>query len=442
MDDRSSKLRDKLLGAASARPATGLARLWKTGRSAAGMASAVLGGRFRGRGDGLEAADLDAVARLVERLGELKGVAMKAGQILSYVDPTLSPELRSLLSVLQTASSATPFSEVERSLRRAFAERADDLLRSMDVAPIAVASIGQVHRATLPSGLAVAVKVRHAGIEQALASDFMAAGVGGALASSAFSVGGATVRSFIDEARTAMLEECDYLLEAARQQRFSELFATDPDIVIPPVESDWCARGVLTTGWRPGTSLDSWLEGGPSASDRDRMGEALFRFYVGTLYRHGLFHADPHPGNYGFLEDGRVVIYDFGCVRTFDDATTRAFAALVASVRDDDTGAIGGALQALGAPRPRVTPRVKTLLRGFFAPLLAPGRRPLGLDEAFEARTLMQDKRALMELALPGKLLFLFRLRFGLYAVLARMEAEADWAGLESQWADAALARS
>jgi predicted unusual protein kinase regulating ubiquinone biosynthesis (AarF/ABC1/UbiB family) len=187
----------------------------------------------------------------------------------------------------------------------------------------------------------------------------------------------------------------------------------------------------------PGQSLDAWLASSPTPEARNRLGEALFRFYVGTLYRHGVFHADPHPGNYGLAGEGRVIVYDFGCVRRFDAATMRAFAALVSAVRDGDRTVMEDALHALGAnPRPTMNDSLRKLLRGFFGPLLVPGPRRIRPDEGIEARQAMQTKRAIMHLALPGKLLFLFRLRFGLYAVLSRIEAEADWAGLESRWAD------
>ena len=443
MSERSDELRRKLLASEGASTASGVSRLWKTGRSAVGMASAVLGGRFRGDERGLGAADVAAVARLVERLGELKGVAMKAGQILGYVDPSLSPELRGLLSVLQTAAPASPFGEVERTIREAFGQRADELLARFERTPIAVASIGQVHRATLSNGSEVAVKVRHAGIEAALASDFKAASLGSSIATSLFGVAGGAVKSFVDEARTALLEECDYQLEATRQEAFARLFESDRDILVPPVVVEWCGSGVLTTGWRPGRPLEDWLRTEPTASARDRLGEALFRFYVGTLYEHGLFHADPHPGNYGLCDDGRIVIYDFGCVRQFDTKTVRAFAELVTAVRSDDGDATAGALHALGAePRPTMNAHLRKLLRGFFGPLLVPGRQRIKPDEGIEARQVMQDKRAIMRLSLPGKLLFLFRLRFGLYAVLSRIGAVANWAGLESMWAKDALDRN
>jgi predicted unusual protein kinase regulating ubiquinone biosynthesis (AarF/ABC1/UbiB family) len=441
MVDEIDAFRRRILSSEGKGTPAGFSRLWRTGKSAMGMASAVLGGQFRGRGRGLEAADFEAVMRLVERLGQLKGVAMKAGQILGYVDPSLSPELRGMLSVLQTASPPSPLAEVEGTIRDAFGDRAEELLATLERSPIAVASIGQVHRATLRDGQEVAVKVRHAGIEAALASDFKAASLGSAIATSLFGVAGGSVKSFVDEARSAILEECDYQREATRQAEFARIFEGDPEIVIPPVVLDWCGPGVLTTGWRPGQGLDGWLGANPDATTRNRVGEALFRVYVGTLYRHGLFHADPHPGNYGFRDDGRIVVYDFGCVRQFEANTVRAFAALVSAVRVDDHGAMSDALSALGAnPRPNVNSHLRKLLRGFFGPLLAPGVQRIKPDEGLDARQVMQDKRATMQLALPGKLLFLFRLRFGLYAVLSRIEAEADWSSLESKWADDVLA--
>lgn len=439
--DPVAALREALRRSERPVPAAGLGRLWRTGRSAAGMAAAVLGGRLRGRGDGLAAADLEAVVRMVTQLGELKGVAMKVGQILGYVDPSLPEELRGLLSILQTTSPASPFSVVEETLRAALGERADALLAGLERAPVAVASIGQVHRGRLPGGVEVAVKVRHPGIAEALRGDFRAAAVAPAFAA-AFGAGGG-VRGFVDEARTAMLEECDFLLEAKRQGTFRRLLADDEAILVPAVEPALCAEAVLTTRWAPGRSLDAFLAGAPPQALRDRVGAALFRFYIGTLYRHGLFHADPHPGNYALRDDGRVVVYDFGCVRAFDRGTVAAFARLVAAVRQDDEEATAAALSALGAEVPAdraARAHVRTLLRSFFAPLLLPGPRPIEAGAGAEARQLMRDKRAIMRLSLPGKLLFLFRLRFGLYAVLSRLGAVADWAALEGSWASAALA--
>ena len=295
-----------------------------------------------------------------------------------------------------------------------------------------------MHRGRL-AGREVAIKVRHPGIVQALEADFATASVGPLVAAILGGASRENIESFVAEARTAMLEECDYVLEAERQGRFGVWFANHETLRIPAVVTDWCAETVLTTEFRPGLSLEAVLDA--EASVRDRIGEALFELYVGTLYRHGSFHADPHPGNYGFSADGEVTVYDFGCVRTFDPATVRAVGRLVAAVRADAWPRIVEALVDVGAPAPSASaaPMLRVLLRGLFAPLLAPGRHAIDPGHGFRASTLLRDKRALAGLRLPGK--FLFRIRFGLYAVLARLGAVADWAALEEGWADATAAR-
>ena len=132
------------------------------------------------------------------------------------------------------------------------------------------------------------------------------------------------------------------------------------------------------------------------------------------------------------------MVYDYGCVRSFEPTLRRGFAALAAATRADDLPAMLAAIEALGgrAPRkPEARDHLRRLLRGFFGPLLAPGARAIAPDEGRAAGELLRDKRALIGLDLPGRMLFLFRLRFGLYAVLARLGARADWSALEAAWA-------
>ncbi len=420
-------LRDRMRAVEIEVPTGRWSRLWRTGRTAAGMASTMLGDRR------VDAADL---AALIAQMGELRGVAMKAGQILSYIDPTIPEDLRSLLAVLQTQAAPSVMADVEATILEAFGDDGWTLLAAMEPVPTAVASIGQVHRAMLPDGDRVAVKVRHPGVADALRADFKNAGIGALF--SRLLPGGGSVRGLIDEARTAMLDECDFAREAANQRAFHGWYAAHPTLVIPATVDRWCSGAVMTSQWLPGRSLDSFLAMSPSQAERDRVGVALFELFVGTLYRHGVFHADPHPGNLAILDDGRVVIYDFGCVRTFTPAVVAALAALLAAVRADDFAAIERALDGIGATAPTRASRrdhVRTLLRGFFAPLLETGPHAIDPGSALAAGELFADKRALLGLSLPGSLLFLLRLRFGLYAVLARIGAVADWAALEAAWA-------
>jgi predicted unusual protein kinase regulating ubiquinone biosynthesis (AarF/ABC1/UbiB family) len=415
-------------------PTGGFSRMARTARSALGTAANVLLSRRGGEGGGLGDVDLRSMEKLVASLGELKGVPMKAGQILSYVDVSLPPETRGLLALLQTQSQPTPWLKVQQVVREDLGPRAEELLAHMDPCPASVASIGQVHRATLPDGTPVAVKVRHPGIQEAITADFQLAGAGTAFARLAVPGAGATAQDFMREARERMLEECDYRLEARRQEAFGELFKGDPEIVVPALHDRWCGPRVLVTTWEEGQAWEEFLASAPPASLRDRVGAALFRFYVGTLYRHGIFHADPHPGNYRLRGDGTLVVFDYGCVRAFDRPSVAALVRLAEAVRVDDVPAIREALCGLGAlppDHPAAMAHVRGLLRGFFGPMLVPGPHTVDARVTVDMRQVAKDKLALGRLRLPGKLLFLFRIRFGLYAVLDRLGAVQDWAALE-----------
>jgi predicted unusual protein kinase regulating ubiquinone biosynthesis (AarF/ABC1/UbiB family) len=189
----SDVLRATLLQSEKSVPASRLGRLWRFGRSAAGMAGAVLGGKKSGPTE----RELKDMARLVSRVGELKGVAMKIGQIFSYMDPTMPEEMRAMLAVLQTTSQARPWPAIEATLREAFGLHAEELLARLDREPVAVASIAEVHRAELASGPA-AVKIRHPGIVDALRHDFATARSGAALGSLFFPGAGDTVTSNVE----------------------------------------------------------------------------------------------------------------------------------------------------------------------------------------------------------------------------------------------------
>jgi predicted unusual protein kinase regulating ubiquinone biosynthesis (AarF/ABC1/UbiB family) len=415
-------------------PTSSFGRLRRTAVAGARVGFGALAGRLRGRDLNLGALSPEALTRLVESLGELKGVAMKVGQILSYVDGSLAPEARRLLAVLQLHSQPTPFAQIEQTVREDLGARAQSLLARLEREPVAAASIGQVHRAVREHGTTVAVKVRHPGIEAAIRADFKAAAIGKVMARAV--APGVDIAEVMEEAQARFLEECDYVLEARRQARFVELFAGHEAIAIPAVHLDWCGPRVLTTTWHDGAGLEAFVLSQPPSEARQRAARALYEFYVGTLYRHGLFNADPHPGNLLFSADGRVIILDHGCVREFDRDTVLALVRLSRAVRDDDARRIQAALGAIGMPKPTADFDVtRGLLRGFFAPLLTPGRHAIAADRAVAMGETVKLKRSLMRMRLPGKLMFLFRIRFGLYAVLARIGAELDWAALEDELA-------
>jgi len=272
-------------------------------------------------------------------------------------------------------------------------------------------------------------------MRQALTSEFRAAGAGIQVARALMP--GGNFEAFIEEARERILSECDYAQEMAWQRHFREIYEGHAVLRVPEVFPDYSGERVLTSAWEEGVRLDEWLDGEPSQEQRNRIGEALYELYIGTLLRHGLFNADPHPGNYLFRSDGTLVVLDYGCVRSFAPERVRAFVALRDAVQDDDREAIRGALRAMGAKDPGEGGRFDTarsLLRAFFAPTLEDRVQAMTPFSQTGFGQLFADKRAIAELNLPGELLFLFRIKFGLHAVLARLGAEANWRQLERRF--------
>ena len=164
---------------------------------------------------------------------------------------------------------------------------------------------------------------------------------------------------------------------------------------------------------------------------------------VGGFHQLGLLYADTHPGNFAF-RDGQVVVYDFGCIRRFEPHLTHAFSKMAWALRAGRLDALLSGARAFGfgidgAEREALFER---FARSFFASVLREGPSVIAADGAVEAAQMIRDKRALAKLRLPPHLLFLLRLRFGLYAVLSALGARADWGALENAYAQSAAAHA
>jgi len=358
---------------------------------------------------------------------------MKVGQIMSYTDFALPDEARSLLATLQTQAPPMPWSQVQQVLRAELGPNSERLLASMEPHPVAVASIGQVHKAML-DGAVYAVKVRHPGIAEAIRSDFRLAALGPAMAALLYP--GAQIGTLMEEAKTRLLDECDYRKEAEYQEAFAELWAGHDVITVPRVQAGFTAAGVLTSEWVEGVHQAEWLAREPTQAERDRAGGAIWDFYLGSLFRHRIFNCDPHPGNQIYLSDGRVAIVDHGCTRRFSGDSVRRLAHLTLAVQRNEAGELDAAIREAGiVTRNADLPLARDLMHAFFDPL----HDPASANQArMELGELIQAKRRLMRLQIPGEYLFLLRIRFGLAALLGRIGAEIDWAKRESDAASAA----
>jgi predicted unusual protein kinase regulating ubiquinone biosynthesis (AarF/ABC1/UbiB family) len=440
MSDRDRDLRaeiERRLLALSARlPTSSLGRLGRT------ALAALRGGRVARLGRGEAMLGLDDLAAFVSSVGQLKGMAMKAGQLVSYLDLPLPNDLRVALTALQTHSPPMPFERVVGIVRKELGRNASPLLARMEPRAAAVASIGQVHRATLPGGAEVAVKVQVPGVESAIAADFRSAAVATSLAG--VLLPGESVKAIVREARRAVLDECDYDREARYQERFARLYEAHPTLTVPEVFRQYSSRRVLTTAFARGLSFDAFLATGPPQADRDRVGTALFEFYLGSLFRHGLFNWDPHPGNYIMQPDGGIAMLDHGSARELDPGFVRKLAELALAVHADERGALERAFLDLGMIRGGESSQLDTardLVRAFHGPMLRDEVLAFQLGTLAPFRSVISTKREIMRLQIPGEMLFVFRIRFGLMSVLARLGARANWFRLERRYAEDALAR-
>lgn len=280
----------------------------------AGRATLGLGKRLGGSTPESINAELQerAAEQLFKVLGELKGGAMKFGQTLSLFEAVLPEDVarpyREHLTRLQDSAPPMPTSRVHTVLRRELGAQWRSDLIELDPRPAAAASIGQVHRGVWRDGRQVAVKVQYPGADEALRSDLRQIGrLSKVIAPLA---GGLDVKPLVEEMTERISEELDYLMEARHQQQAAEGFVGHPEFVVPAVFA--ATPRVLVSEWIEGRPL-SMVRDDP-AELRNAIGLTYVRFLFAGPATVGLLHADPHPGNFKVLPDGRLGVIDFGLV--------------------------------------------------------------------------------------------------------------------------------
>jgi predicted unusual protein kinase regulating ubiquinone biosynthesis (AarF/ABC1/UbiB family) len=301
-------------------PTSRVARTARIARLAAGQGTRRLGTQAanltrdeKGRQEALERRHLEAAEQIVTALGTMKGAAMKMGQVLSFLDVGLVPEeyreeFQHTLGKLRDAAPNVRFSDMRKVVESELGAPLAETFASFEEEPVAAASIGQVYRAQLPDGRDVAVKVQYPGVAQAVRADLQNLGM--ILRLMKQIAPGIDVKATAEEVRDRIGEELDYELEAQHQRSLARIFRGHPFIVIPDVVTGLSREKVLVSEFVHGAGFDAIKL--MDQATRDRVGEIVFRFFFGCMYRHHQFSGDPHPGNFMLMDDGKVAFLDFG----------------------------------------------------------------------------------------------------------------------------------
>ena len=408
----------------------------------AGRATVGLGKRIGGRPAEIVAAELQArtAEQLFQVLGQLKGGAMKFGQALSVFEAALPEEIaapyRAALTKLQEAAPPLPAAVVHRVLERELGTDWRDCFTSFDDHPAAAASIGQVHRAVWTDGREVAVKIQYPGAGPALLSDLRQL----SRVARMFSMlaPGLDVKPLLAELQERVAEELDYRLEAESQQTFADAYDGDEEIRIPHVVAG--TEHVLVTEWMEGIPLSKIIREG-TPEQRDRATLLLARFLFSGPVLAGLLHADPHPGNFRLLPDGRLGVIDFGAVNRLPDGAPEPIGVIARLALDGQADEVLARLRQEGFVKPNIKVDAQAVL-DYVLPLLEPVDQPTFRfsREWLRAQAMrLGDPRSPAnqlgrQLNLPPSYLLIHRVTMGTIGVLCQLGGEAPFRSEMERW--------
>ena len=362
--------------------------------------------------------DTELGGLLASQLDEMKGLAMKLGQIVSYMDVPLPDSVQEQLAQLQTGAVGLSEEETQEALAAALGPGFHSRFERLDFNPVAAASIGQVHRAQA-GGRDIALKVQYPNVAESFVDDLATVKRLASLASLASSVDG---RAIVRELAERLAEECDYLREAKFQQQFREAFRDDANVHVPAVVAWATTERTLATAWAEGVRFSE--ASNASVERRQSFATTLVRFSYRSLLVLAAVQADPHPGNFLFGPGYRVSFLDFGCVRVLDGEFVASLRGMIQAIDQRDRPAFREHVIELGmAPKPRRFDfdHHFSAMDHLHHPLLRP-RFELTADYLREGLAFNgpQSPNA-RQMAMPPAYIWVARLQWGLWSLLKRL---------------------
>jgi len=388
------------------------------------------------------------VGQLVDALGQMRGAAMKIGQMISMVDFDGLPdderdELQRRLAALRDDVPPVRFADLEKLMRKEFGGPLKNVFRDFDEQAFAAASIGQVHRARTLAGDEVAVKIQYPGVAEAVETDLRNATLLLPLVKRL--APGLDARAMASELRERVSEELDYELEAQNQRRIGRLMRGHPFVIVPRVNTDLSTRRVLVSEYVEGERFEAVRRA--AEPRRDRYGEIVFRLHFGVLYRDRIALGDPHPGNYLLAPDGRVCFLDFGLIRHVTAARLAVERAIAIAVRAGDGAGVKAALLAGGyLPADRAGAvdagfalrLMQSAIRWYALPgwrrFSSDDERPDADREPRDSEERAAVRMQLNQFTLPAEAILIRRMHGILAVVLRQLRAGADWGAIAAEY--------
>jgi predicted unusual protein kinase regulating ubiquinone biosynthesis (AarF/ABC1/UbiB family) len=416
-------------------------RLIKMGGLAAQVAGAAvargLGSAFKTeeqRGAAVRESLVQNAERVVRTMGEMKGAAMKLGQMLSispvakeFFPPEFLEELRALQKEAPPMSYDMLSREIEASLGRSVTE----IFQYLDPNPIGAASIGQVHDARLFDGRRVAVKVRYPGIAETLESDLK--NLGSILTMARVVADRERIDAYLEEARLGILEEADYRNEARNLTRYGAILREHPQVVVPEVVDELSTAEVLTMTFVEGEKLDVALDRIPVGPEKSRLGFDFSQVFVWMFHEKAILHADPHPGNFLLAPDGRFGFLDFGCFREYEPEFCDGWLDILVAKWKHEKERLPEIARALGfAPMLGSSGLSAQQLSDFNEIILAPFLYDRDFDwgtwaPKADVEAFVKGNLEFLRYAAPPKAIFYFRVAAGVWGLLARARVKGNW---------------
>ncbi len=430
-------------------PSSRIGRLSKLGRLAGGIVGGAMGEGVRQLAQGKRPSLPDMLMtpgnfqRLSDRLAEMRGAAMKIGQLISMEGGEFIPvELNELLARLRKNAYSMPLGQVAAVLNQNWGKGWQDQFEQFSFTPLASASIGQVHEARLKDGAHVAIKVQYPGVRDSIDADVN--NVTSLLKMVSLVPKHLDLDGLLAEAKTQLHQEADYAGEAAHLESFADLLQDDDRFQVPRVFSDWTTSEVLTMEFLDGQPIESLLH--HPQEERNRVGGSLLELSLRELFEWGLVQTDPNFANFHYQPDsGRIQLFDFGASRAYTDERTGAFRNLIHHVLGDKREAIEFAATEVGY----LGDNDPAHYRDSVVQLISTACEPLSAGQEYDfGQSDLASRMADITLQVrtkqshgqlpPPDVLFLHRKLGGIYLLLNRLGARVDVAALMQPHLDTA----